>query len=139
MSPEPHVTESLPGPWMKKTWGRCRTLFRDCHVEIVEAEIVAGGYSSNHKHLDKDNAFHVIEGELEIQLYPATLKPQKFVLLPKVHPVEMSVLTIPPHVPHKFTALQATRLIEIYRACHGVPLRAGDGDIVRFSEGGVRK
>jgi mannose-6-phosphate isomerase-like protein (cupin superfamily) len=124
--------------WQPKAWGRCRTLYCDEQVEVVEAEIVAGGYSSAHKHLDKDNTFIVLSGEIEVLLYPASLRPQSHVLRPSLDALREQTLTVQPHVPHKFVALQATRLIEVYRAFHGKPLRPGDGDICRFSEGGVR-
>jgi mannose-6-phosphate isomerase-like protein (cupin superfamily) len=121
------------GTWIEKSWGWFRTLFRDDQVEIVEAEIVAGGYSSQHKHLYKSNTFQVITGELEVQTYPASLKPTKYVLTPTADSI-----TIPAFVPHKFFAPQATRLIETYVASQRGRAIEPD-DIVRFSDGGIRK
>lgn len=129
--------ETGMGEWTEKSWGRCRTIFRDAQVEIVEAEIVAGGYSSIHKHLAKDNTFFVVEGELEVSLYPASMRPTKYILTSSSNPLEPCSLTIEPFIPHKFLALQKSRVIEIYRAKFGKAIEADD--ICRFGEGGVRK
>ena len=126
--------------WKEKFWGRMRTIYWDDQVEIIECEIEAGGFSSVHKHLDKDNSFIVLSGELEVSLYPSSLRPQKHRLTPQISTtMDDSMLTVVPCVPHKFMALQKTRLIEIYRAHHGKPLRPGEGDICRSSDGGIRK
>lgn len=141
LSPLPAIFESgagvWPGKWNEKSWGRCRTIYRDAQVEIVEAEIVAGGFSSVHKHLAKDNTFIVVEGELEISLYPASLRPTKYILTSSTSPLEPHSLTVDPFIPHKFLALQACRVIEIYRAKFGKVV--DPEDICRFGEGGVRK
>lgn len=51
-----------------KAWGKSTTLYSDNFSEVVLAEMVAGGYTSTHRHVAKDNHFTVLSGELAVWL-----------------------------------------------------------------------
>lgn len=118
--------------WTLKPWGRMRTILRNPAVEVVEAEIEAGGYCSLHYHNDKANAFLVISGCLKLKLYRDGELHATHLLTRESMPFE-----VPAGVPHQFEATEETRLFEVYRPVADFPIR-GD-DIVRLSEGGMRR
>lgn len=118
--------------WTPKTWGRMRTLLRDAGIEIVEAEIEAGGYCSRHLHHCKTNTFVVVSGRLLLLEFGGSVP-----FTDKILTSADSPLQVPAGIKHQFEALEATRLIEIYRPIEGYALLADD--IARFSEGGLRK
>jgi mannose-6-phosphate isomerase-like protein (cupin superfamily) len=125
---------SLPGEWIPKLWGRMRSIYHDDHIEIVEAEIVKGGFSSIHSHSFKDNTFCVVSGALEITFYPQSANPTKYRLKAISDPC-----TVVPCIPHMFFAPEPCRLFEIYRAWPGQSLQPGDRDITRHTQGGIRE
>lgn len=49
-----------------KAWGKVTTLYSDNFSEVVLAEMVAGGYTSTHRHMAKDNHFAVLNGNLTV-------------------------------------------------------------------------
>lgn len=113
-----------------KKWGRCRTIFRDDEVEIVECEIRAGESSSIHRHMRKDNSFLVLAGELELATCADTPFPNKFKLVAE-GPAGGAML-VPPEVWHQFKAVTDVRLLEVYRAVQGSGrIGAGEADIER--------
>jgi mannose-6-phosphate isomerase-like protein (cupin superfamily) len=60
------VTEPVA---LEKSWGTNRGLERSHAFEVHHASIRAGGYSSQHCHRDKSNAFYVVRGELLVHFY----------------------------------------------------------------------
>jgi quercetin dioxygenase-like cupin family protein len=118
--------------WTPKLWGRMRTVLRDDRLEISEAEIEAGGYSSIHRHNCKTNTFIVVSGRLMVKEFSQGVVLSERVLTPVDDPFQ-----VPAGIKHQFEALEPTRIIEIYRAVAGYCVLADD--IARFSEGGLRK
>lgn len=116
------------GEWLPKAWGRTRTIYLDHTIEIVECEIKAGGFSSEHLHRYKNNEFRVLCGLLKIEYQnvdsPRTLGTG-------------DTMVVLAGTKHKFLALEVTRLIETYTPAGNRLIDAGD--IERFSTGGLRE
>lgn len=117
---------------IRKPWGWSWPRVRNELVEIVDIEVVDGGFCSVHLHERKENIFVVVSGTLAVDVWN-----DDGVFFSR-HPLEsrLGVLTVPPGRKHQFTAYGPVRAIEIYRPVAGQ--RLDPNDIVRFSEGGVR-
>lgn len=111
-----------------KAWGRTRCVHKDQTHEVWHAEIEQGGYSSRHYHERAPNLFYVVSGVLRVLVFGGEVS---------TIPVETITLnageriTIRPGVWHKFEAVTAVELVELYWAELRTP------DIVRADEGGV--
>lgn len=116
------------GEWLPKVWGRTRTIYRDARIEIIECEIKAGGFSSEHLHRCKNNEFRVLCGRLQIEFQsgasPRTLGTG-------------NTMVVLAGTRHRFLALEDTRLIETYTPADNSLI--DPGDIERFSTGGVQE
>ena len=117
------------GEWKPKVWGRTRTIFRDDQIEIVECEILKGGYSSEHIHHRKHNEFRVLSGSLRVTVTGS--------LIPKTTIGVGESWFYEAGDRHQFEAIADTRLIEIYTSADGSPV--DPDDIERFTTGGLRK
>ncbi len=90
-----------------KVWGFTTELFTNNTTSVHILDIKAGGYCSEHKHTQKDNIFHIVEGELEVtswigcECYIDVFKASEECI-------------IPIGVWHKFHALTDVKCIEIY-------------------------
>ena len=107
-----------------KAWGTTEEIFNNGIVSVHHLSIKKGGYSSKHWHQFKANIFHVISGELKIEIWQTRKK------------LDVTVLDvgekcyIPPHLVHRFIALSDVECYEIYE----VKLRGED--IERETVGG---
>jgi len=110
-----------------KLWGQTRCIHVDRHTELHHASIHAGGYSSRHSHTYKHNLFYVLSGELKVHRYD-----------PDEPPVVLragEAYTAPAGRDHRFEAVAAVELIELYWPVHGADL--DPDDIVRLDIGGL--
>jgi mannose-6-phosphate isomerase-like protein (cupin superfamily) len=105
--------------WEEKPWGKRRTLHIDSDVQIDEILVNAGGKSSIHRHLDKDNSFILVSGEFAVIVAADTPFPQSIDLVNEGP--DSGSLLIPPEVWHQFVAKTAVRAIEVYRRQVGGP------------------
>lgn len=116
----------MAGEWIEKAWGRTRDLHCNGSLEIIECEIVKGGFSSLHRHAAKSNEFMVVSGRLLLHIDDC----------PGGRVRELTPSTgcycVAAGVGHQFSALEPTVLIEFY---HGV--QPSKADIERFTTGGV--
>lgn len=55
----------------QKPWGMQYPILRRNTVHVDEISVVPGGYCSVHKHQNKENLFHVLEGKLAILSFNA--------------------------------------------------------------------
>lgn len=115
---------------ISKPWGTSTPLYLTSEMEVVKISILKTGHCSRHRHLNKDNTFIVLRGELLVIEEPGSLAAVQHPLDPCSKP-----LTIPRGVLHKFWALTDVEAIEIYRAAEGTTI--DPDDIIRYSEGGL--
>ena len=107
-----------------KIWGRTTELFRNDTMSTHYLEIEAGGYCSQHRHMQKENVFCVIEGELEITWWDGD-DDRKVVIMAGEHD------TVSIGVWHMFRAITHVKCIEIY------DYRYDGVDIERRTAGGL--
>jgi len=112
----------------KKLWGTAYPLYLADDLEVVAIDVEQGGYSSDHCHRAKHNAFFVLQGKLRVTIEPD----RKVDLTPQSLPLEIRA-----GVRHRFLALEPSRVLEVYRSAPGTAVNRAD--IVRFDEGGVRR
>jgi cupin fold WbuC family metalloprotein len=107
-----------------KIWGQTQIVHQGDNFSIHLLNIRKGGYCSEHFHKSKWNIFLIISGKLEIDIWREKGQIDKTILQAK------ETSEIPPGVWHKFTALENTIAIEIYR------VTLDPGDIERRTQGG---
>jgi quercetin dioxygenase-like cupin family protein len=112
----------------KKLWGTAYPLYLADDLEVVAIDIQQGGYSSDHCHRAKHNAFFVLQGRLRVTIEPG----REVDLTPQSSPLEIQA-----GVRHRFLALEPTRALEVYRSAPGETVDRAD--IVRFDEGGLAR
>ena len=117
--------------WASKLWGRTRRLLLLPHLQLDEAEGLAGGASSLHKHREKHNAFLVLSGGLDL-FVPFG---DREIIWTRLAPRDC--VTIPAGTKHRMVFLTECRLLEIYTAMGLGPV--DPEDIVRFDEGRAPK
>jgi quercetin dioxygenase-like cupin family protein len=127
--------------WQPKVWGRTRMLARGFNFEVHELEVKKGGFCSCHRH-EKWNGFHVVKGELIVELRgnlgtPDTPEVGAIVAL-GIKPDE-PILQIQPGTWHRFKAATDCHLIEVYWAdtTRGLTEFCDPNDIERYDEGGI--
>ncbi|MCK9598405.1 MAG: cupin domain-containing protein [Candidatus Omnitrophota bacterium] len=109
-----------------KVWGMTEAVFGDeMNFSVHYLHIDAGGYCSEHRHAQKANVFYVLEGRLEVYVWPPGRDIPDTTIL---HRGEETF--IPPGAWHMFKALENTECLEIY--CGRI---IGD-DIERRTTGG---
>jgi quercetin dioxygenase-like cupin family protein len=107
-----------------KVWGRT-TLIAETETASVHAlEILAGGFSSMHRHRIKKNIFHVLQGAVKIT--KRTGEAEDETTLHAGDSIEVEAGTW-----HKFEALKESRMIEVYTVELERP------DIEREGSGGI--
>jgi mannose-6-phosphate isomerase-like protein (cupin superfamily) len=107
-----------------KVWGVTEEIFNNGIVSVNRLKINKGGYCSEHCHVRKSNIFHVINGNLKLEIWRDNAKDTTV-----IWPGESSV--IEPGVWHKFHALTDVECLEIYE------VKLAVGDIERRTVGGV--
>lgn len=91
--------------WKEKAWGRVRTLCStaDCLVDYLE--VIPGGFSSQHRHIEQSNRFLLVSGSVVIH----NLTTGKAFDL-----VEGETVSIPPRHWHRFFSPSGCKLVETY-------------------------
>ncbi len=115
---------------IEKSWGKTKRVYHNDTHEVWHASINAGGFSSKHCHKRKTNEFYVVSGELVVIVW-ASPEDAATITIYTLQP-GMS-LTVEPGLWHRFQALQATQLLEVYYG------KAQEHDIVRLDVGGIAK
>ncbi len=139
MSAESLITEVHSPDLENKVWGKVRHAFQSegCAVSILHTK--RGGFCSKHLHQSRINRFIVVEGCIEVMTYvmlpeisddvPAELKETTRIRLQ-----EGDILDVPARVYHSFEVIESGIVVEVYW-----PDRVDMDDIVRISEGGMKK
>lgn len=107
-----------------KIWGTTTEIYRDETISLHLLKILEGGYSSKHRHQKKANIFHVLEGELQIDM--AAGPGWDITILTEG---QAAVITSPTW--HRFKALKPSLVLEIYK------VTLEDPDIEREDRGGL--
>ena len=109
-----------------KVWGRTTRLFRNSTTSTYYLEIKAGGYCSQHRHMQKENVFYVAEGELKVTRWGGDIE-----RVITIKAGEHDVVGV--GVWHMFRAITDVKCIEIYDYKY-------DGvDIERRTQGGSER
>lgn len=111
-----------------KVWGTTECLLTLPGFEVHRIHAKKGGYCSKHKHQYKHNLFYVESGVLEIVVFQLNGFEDHTILRTG------EKASVPPNLPHRFTALEGTVAYEIYWAETDIA-----DDIVREDVGGVRE
>ncbi len=130
----------IPDGAERKTWGWRLPLWSQpyehgCVVRVERIGVVAGGYSSIHRHNQQANVFSVLKGTLCLRLcHPRS--PRETVLLewsvnPGDRPFTFSAGSF-----HQFEALTEVEALEIYLATEGGD--ASPQDIERVTQNGIK-
>lgn len=114
----------------EKAWGISVPLYKDQHIEVVKISVRRGGYSSQHKHLYKDNIFWVIRGRIIVIRY-TNASPVENVLTPRD-----GMFSVPAGIEHRFIALEDDTVVyELY--CATEEHEVESSDIIRRDQGGI--
>ena len=118
--------------WETKDWGRTKRVFVGTNFEVHELHVVKGGYCSRHQHR-KWNAFHVIDGQLKVELFREndTGSCEDSPWVDRILEAN-DEFRVGPEEWHRFVALTDCHLLEIYWTENIDPQ-----DIVRADVGGV--
>jgi mannose-6-phosphate isomerase-like protein (cupin superfamily) len=116
-------------PQVGTAWGQTQTLYRDIQIALALATIRRGGYSSRHHHRFAANGFLVTLGQLLVISYLPGGQIRR-ILVPGD-----DLYTIPAGVDHRFFAIAATTVAELYYAVPGFTV--SPDDIVRRDSNGV--
>ena len=109
-----------------KVWGDTQQIFGKNNVQIHVVNIKAGGYCSKHKHLAKYNAFYVLRGCLDIEVWKNDYDLVDRTILPVGR-----LMIVQPGEYHRFHARTDVQALEIYWT------ELSDNDIVREDVDGV--
>lgn len=116
--------------WEEKAWGKVLHVFASPFAAVSYLEILAKTRCSIHFHRVRANQFCVIEGKVLIEEFDdIPSNPVRQTLL-----VPGKSLVVPSRVVHRFRALQAGQMIEVYWADRKGAVT--HDDIVRFDTGG---
>lgn len=110
-----------------KVWGNTQSIFNKNNVEIHRIEIKKGGYCSKHKHNYKYNAFIVLSGVIEVDIWK-----NDYDLVDKTIVQKGEMTTVKPQEFHKFKCIKEAVVLEIY----WVELK--EDDIERENVGGSK-
>ena len=116
-----------------KAWGTKNPRYTDEFTEVVDIEIVKGGFSSRHLHDHKYNYFIVKVGVLRVVTYDAQGNRGRAAILR----AESPGWRVHPGVFHRFEALSNVVATEIYWSSDGTPI--DPEDIVRSDVGGIKE
>lgn len=108
--------------WIQKPWGYTACQFEGEHFEFWQCYVIAGGFSSLHRHASKHNRIYCRTATLQIDLPDM---PQRMVI---VHPGKL--IDIEPGIRHRFRVLKSGSAWESYWGdCH-------PSDIIRNDQNG---
>lgn len=125
----------------QKPWGWTECLHDSRQCELHRIDVKAGGYCSQHEHLHKWNAFQVVRGRLQVEVWTTRAgrgwspsdPPDTVVLLGPG-----DCYSVAPGLVHRFTCDVPTSAFETYWPVNNTRQVSPD-DIMRYSEGGIRK
>jgi len=109
-----------------KVWGDTKPWLVTPLVEIHRVSAKEGGFSSRHCHEHKWNAFYVISGELDIEVWK-----DEYDLVDVTRLSTDEITTVKPGEYHRFVAAEDCEFLEIY---YLEPIKE---DIVRDGSGGA--
>ena len=107
-----------------KVWGTTEEIFNNGIVSVNRLHIVKGGFCSEHCHARKANIFHIINGNLKLEIWHQDIKDTTILW-------QGEATTIEPGVWHKFEALTDVDCLEVYE------VRLEAEDINRRTHGGL--
>ena len=107
-----------------KVWGTTEEIFNNGIVSVHRLKIEKDGYCSKHRHQFKSNIFHVISGNLKIEIWRDSIEHDDTVV------VTGETCEIEPLVFHRFKALTDVECLEIYET------RLRGEDVERETSGG---
>ena len=111
-----------------KSWGKSIRRFIDSYLQVEEAHIDKGGYSSVHLHERKWNEFIVSKGSLLVHIYDDQGKSEM------THELEPGIrIHVPPNIRHQFVA---TTKVVVYEVYFDPSHQLDPEDIIRFSKNG---
>lgn len=93
-----------------KIWGTNILVFLDNNIQINQIYINKGGRCSKHKHSYKHNLFYIQSGKIEVEQWLDGGLIDKTILLPN------ETIEIKPNIYHRFTGLEDSMVLEIYRS-----------------------
>lgn len=111
-----------------KSWGWTQSVLVTETSHVAVAHINKGGYSSKHLHKNNWNRFVVLSGKLRIDLYRNDKEET-------IDLISGDVLDVEPGLKHRMTALEDTKLVEIYWSSNG---EFNVEDIERDDNGGLK-
>lgn len=117
-----------------KSWGFKYSVYNSSSFQVDICCIRKGGYSSIHHHDYRWNKFLILNGVLEIYIYPRQQlldnisEPIRYVIGDKQ---KTRKFIIKPKVIHKFHALTDVKLLEVYNSV------CSEKDIIRQDQGGI--
>ena len=125
---------------MQKIWGSTHSLALTDAVQVELIRVVPSGYCSVHCHENKDNAFMVLSGTLEVRVWSGIRADGCLIMDPNITyalNAESGAVLVPSSVPHQFinSTQEEVTAVEIYRASAGQVVEPDD--IKRFSQGGI--
>jgi quercetin dioxygenase-like cupin family protein len=91
-----------------KVWGSTRLVYAFCGTEAHLIHIKKGGYCSRHSHNHKWNRFVVIDGRLEVKVYPDGPHADSTIISAG------ETTDVPPGLVHEFKALEDVKALEFY-------------------------
>lgn len=121
------MARKLPiGSKIGKVWGWTKAIFQSDSTEVQHLHVKKGWQCSDHEHAFKHNLFYLLKGRMRITVEKDGLLDQTI-----LEPGEMTA--IKPGDKHRFEALTACELIELYWVC------LDPDDIKRYTHGGETK
>ena len=108
-----------------KVWGQTSTIYQSETTSVHALQIRPGTFCSEHRHRIKRNFFHVLEGEIEIDVWTSGGQPDRTILKAG------QAMAIEPGTWHKFQSRTGAWILEIYDT------RLDGEDIERRTVGGI--
>lgn len=112
---------------VKKVWGSTECLFSGPLYSRHRLEVLPGGYSSIHYHVQRANRFHVESGTIAVVVFRGW-RYERVIL------TQDTCYDVPSLVPHQFQCIEGGTLFEDYWPDRGGQVR--EDDIVRLTVGG---
>lgn len=113
----------------QKVWGETRCVFRGSSFEVHSLTVLPGGYCSRHRHR-KWNLFHVLEGQVEVELFSNSAGELITVDGRLLGPGDE--FKVAPETFHRFVSKTGCKLLEVYWTVEIDP-----NDIERLDVGGL--
>jgi len=112
-----------PLQWTSKPWGRTAKVAQE---PLTYLALTESGYTSEHRHLESSNVFHVITGCIDVEAHDRINGEYAYERLE-----EGDSLTVPAGVWHRFIVVDPGVMVEVY---DNRSMTCVDDDIDRRSE-----